>query len=249
VRRLVAVAVLVIGFWAAAAAQGLIWETTTASPSLKDRTLHSTFSYMPGRFRQASAEAGTATIFLLDKKQMISINDRNRTYSLVTFDELQESLRRRGEARERKLEESRKKLMALPEAQRKMMEAPAASSPLPVSVTKHAGTRSISGFACTGYDIVQGGKVVTTIWATTAVPGYAAMQKDMTGFSQVMAAMDPVNGRAMAEAMHKVAGFPILTEIGGRLVTTVVKVDPRATPSSAFEIPAGYQKTTSPLLR
>jgi hypothetical protein len=248
-RSALAIALLVLLGALGAFAQGLVWETSTTSPALKGRALSSTLSYMPGRFRQSSAEAGSSTIFLLDKKLMISINDRNKTYSQITFDELEESLRKRGEARERKIEESRKKIEALPEAKRKLIQEPAKTAPLPVSVIKRKETRTISGFACTGYEIKQGAKVVTTIWAATAVPGYAAMQKDMTDFSRRLAAMDPVNGRAMAEAMRKVSGFPILTEIGDRLVTTVVKVEQRSTPKEAFEIPKGYQKTPSPFLR
>jgi hypothetical protein len=247
-RGALVIAALVVLFGLSAAAQGLVWETATTSPALKGRTLASTLSYMPGRFRQTSAEAGSATIFLLDKKVMISINERNKTYSQITFDELEKSLRNRGEARERKIEESRKKIDALPEAQRKMIAPTEKAPPLPVSVTTRKESRTISGFACTGYEIRQGAKVVTTIWASTAVPGYAAMQKDMSDFSRRLAAMDPVNGRAMAEAMHKVSGFPILTEIGERLVTTVVKVEQRSTPKAAFEVPAGYQKTPWPFL-
>ena len=90
---------------------------------------------------------------------------------------------------------------------------------------------------------------MTTIWATKAVAGYAAMQKDMSDFSHRMAAMNPTNGKAMAEAMRKVDGFPILTQIGERLTTTVVNVQPAKTPKTAFEVPAGYQKTPSPLLQ
>jgi hypothetical protein len=201
--------------------------------------------------RQESPENGNATIYRLDRKMMISINERNRTYSEVTFDEFEEALRRRGEAREKREAESRRKLQALPEEQRRVIEKglpPTQATPA-TTVVRRKETRTISGFACAGFDIRQGERVVTTIWATTGVAGYAAMQKDMGDFSRRMAAMNPTNGKAMAEAMKKVEGFPILTEIGDRLTTTVVKVQPSTTAKSAFEVPAGYQKTPSPLLQ
>lgn len=254
-QRMISTALLTLAAASISLAQGLVWESATTSPMLKQQTLHSVFSYMPGMLRQASQENGTATVFRLDRKRIYMINERNKTYSEMTFDEIESAMKKKGADLDKKMGDMQKKLKDMPEEQRRMMEKalggsmPGADGETQVAVTKTAGTKTISGFACAEYVIRQGEKTVMTIWATKDVPGYAGMQKELQDFGRRMAAMNPAAGKSMAQAMKQVDGFPIQTEMGETLTTTVVKVETKATPRGAFDVPSGYQKTASPYLQ
>jgi hypothetical protein len=254
-RTIAALALLLVAASVVSFAQGLYWESNTTSPMLKDKTLHSTFAYMPGMMRQASPENGTATIFRLDRKVIISVNERNQTYSEMTFDEIEARLKEKGAGADKQMEAMKEKMKGLPEEQRKMMEKamggkmPGGASDVPVTVTTTTETKTISGYTCTQYVVHQGEKTVMSIWATKAIAGYAEMQKELSEFGRRMASLNAANGTSLADAMKQVIGFPIQTQIGETLTTTVMKVESRATPANAFEVPAGYQKTPSPYLQ
>ena len=49
-------------------------------------------------------------------------------------------------------------------------------------------------------------------------------------------------GPGMAEAYKNSDGFPIQTEMGHGMMTTVTKIERRSAPASEFEIPSGYTK-------
>ena len=255
IRSTITLLTLTIALCSFALSQGLYWESSTTSPMLKQKTLRSTFTYMPGMMRQESSENGSATIFRLDRKLIISINERNKTYSEMSFDDIESAMKNKGAGIDKRLEAMQEKLKNLPEEQRKMMEkamggtVPGREADAPVTVTKTSATKTISGFACSQYHVRQGDKTVMTLWVTRDVSGYAAMQQELQDFGRRMAAMNPVNGKSMAAAMKQVEGFPILTEMGETLTTTVTKVERRTTRRSAFEVPAGFQKTASPFLQ
>jgi len=254
VRTLFALALLLVAATVLSFSQGLYWESSTTSPMLK-QTLRSTFSYMPGMMRQASAENGTATVFRLDKKLILSIDDRKKTYSEMSFDEIESMMKKKSDGMGRQMEAMKEKMKDMPEEQRKMMEKalggamPGSTPDVPVTVTRSPESKSISGYACTQYIVRQGEKTIMTIWATKDIAGYAAMQKDLSDFGRRLASMNPVNGKTMAEAMKQVVGFPVLTQIGETLTTTVLKVESRTTSADAFEVPKGYQMTPSPYIQ
>ncbi len=255
IRTIATLTLLLLVSAALSFSQGLYWESNTTSPMLKEKTLHSTFSYMPGMMRQASAENGTATIFRLDRKVIVSINEHNKTYSEMTFDEIESAVRKKGEGIDKQKNILAEKMKNLPEEKRKMMEkmlgSASAGDPAetPVTVTKTAEAKTISGYACTQYVLHQGEKTIMTVWATKDIAGYAAMQKELQEFGRRMASLNAANGKSLADAMKEVVGFPIMTQIGETLTTTVIKVESRPTSHDMFEVPNGYQKTPSPYLQ
>jgi GLPGLI family protein len=241
---------LVFLFTASSFSQGLYWEsTTTGLPAgMKDR--QSKFYYMPKMIKETSTGTDDATVFRLDKQMIYLVNDKEKTYSTTTFDQLETSMKGVSSQMDKHMAEIQKKMESLPPEQRKMMEQmmgnkmPGKTSTAKVDVKDTGEKKTIGGYACTKYEISQDGKRLFTIWTTKEMKGFDSMKKDMEEFGQSMAAMMPMNGKAYAEGMKTVEGFPIQTELG-TMTMTVTKTEKRLTPSSEFEIPDGYKEVKS----
>ena len=121
---------------------------------------------------------------------------------------------------------------------------PGQNADAPVEVTKTGEKKTISGYSCMQYRVKQKGKELLSVWTTQDVKGFESMGKEMKEFGSRLAALNPMNGKAMAEGMKKIEGFPIQTEFGG-FTNTVTKIEQRTTPVSEFEVPAGYKKEKS----
>lgn len=225
--------------------QGLTWETTTTIPMAGDQTLMTTSSYLPRMFKQMSDKE--ATIFRLDKQIFYTVNYEKKEYSEMTFAELEALVQKTNKELEGQMAKLKEHLAGLPEDQRKSMEQMMAGQlggpdkASAISVAKSSETKTISGYACTNYVLTDGGKDIGSIWTSTAVPGYAAMQKDFKEFSQRLASQMTARGPQMADAMQKVEGFPIETTIGG-MTAMVTKISKASVAQSEFEVPAGFKK-------
>ena len=121
-RNAAAAAIFLFAACTVSLSQGLYWESSTESPLLKQKTLHSTYAYMPGMMKQESKENGSATIFRLDKQLMISLNERNKTYSEMSFDDLESMMKKKSSGMDQKMEAMQEQMKKMPEEQRKMME-------------------------------------------------------------------------------------------------------------------------------
>ncbi|MGA9117204.1 MAG: DUF4412 domain-containing protein [Bacteroidota bacterium] len=232
----------------AAAAQGLFWEslTTEGGRNTEGGEL-SRFYYMPGRFKAVQTDRGNAVIIRLDKEKMIMVDDGAKTYREMTFAELERTMRGAGAQLDAALERMKGEMENMTEEQRKMMEGvlgrtPGGESPR-VEVRKTGETRTISGYRCTRYVLLEGGEERSAVWVTGDVSGFSSLRKEMEQFGKRMAAIMPRGlERAMQETMAGLEGFPIQTEMGGGRVMRVTKVEKRSTPLSEFEPPAGYRR-------
>jgi len=63
-----------------------------------------------------------------------------------------------------------------------------------------------------------------------------------------MASMTPGGLKGIVEAMQKIDGFPIETDMGTMMTSTVTKVEMKTVGASEFEVPAGYTKVDSKLM-
>lgn len=231
-------------------AQGLAWETTSSGAVLQHGETRSRTIYMPGMIKHTQGDS-TEVIFRLDKEMISTVNHRDKTYSELTFQELEGSVKRAGAAMDEKMAEVQKQLEAMPKEQReaveKMMEGhlPKAGKEAKIEVTQTKEEKTIGGFNCTKTLVTQDGKDFFVAWTTRDVKGFDAMGKEFREYSRRMAAMLPGRGKATAEAMKQLDGFPVQTEIPGTITMTVTKVEHRSTPEKEFEVPKGYKKVKS----
>jgi hypothetical protein len=232
-------------------AQGLYWESVTGGGPLGDTQRLAKLYAMPKKLRQEEA-SGEVMIIRLDKQEVYMIKPAEKTYSVMTFAEIEEGMKKMGEQVNSKMAEMREKMKDMPEERRKMMEkmmgnfVGAGKDETPVNVKGPEGHKSILGYECKEYVVSRGENELMTLWVTNDIHGMDAMKKDWKEFAQRMTEMVPGHANALAEAFRKIDGFPMETDFGGTK-TLVTKVEKRTTPSSAFEIPEGYTKTESPM--
>ncbi|HLP17813.1 MAG TPA: DUF4412 domain-containing protein [Bacteroidota bacterium] len=242
--RIIAMLFLVTGL---VCAQGFYWETTVTGAPGGDRISKSYISQRIFKIEQEDKDK-TAMIVNLDKKLIITINGDDEEYSEITFEQLEAHMKKM----EAKMEQMQKQFKEMPEAQRKMMEGlmgPLAGGSGPIVVKRSAEKKTILGYACGKVDVQQGDKTIVTLWATNMVKGFDKIRADWDEFSTRMAAMMPGSlGKGMTEGMKKVGGFPLET-IMGSIVSTVTKLEERAIPAATFDVPAGYDKVDSELLK
>jgi hypothetical protein len=224
--------------------QGLYWETTTSVQMAGDQKINTKSYYLPRMFKQGSENE--AVVFRLDKQMMYSIDYEGKEYSEITFAELEVYIKKATDELKVQMAELKKQLASLPEDQRKMMEQMmggkgGVDDSAKVEVMKTAETKTISGYACAKYQLKKGGEEAATVWTTSGIPGFKAMQKDFQEFSQRLASQMSINGPQMAEAMQKVEGFPVETSISG-MTASVTKVSSMAVAKSEFDVPAGFKK-------
>ena len=246
---------LVWGLVAAAYGQGMYWEAKRSGGMMGDKPETDKMYYMPGMFRmEAGGEVGVV-IIRLDKQMMYNMDTKEKTYSEMTFAELEKMSKKAGAKMDEAMSKMQKQLEGMPEEQRKMVEQMMKSKmpekgqkSQPMNVAKTGEKQTISGYACTKYVVKEGDRDLISVWATKDVKGFDSMRKDMEGFQKRMAAMDPRGAQGLATAMNTIDGFPIQTDMPGGMKQVVTKVERRSTRDDAFEVPAGYKKVNPPMM-
>jgi hypothetical protein len=221
--------------------QGLYWESTisSSSGSMKDQLTKA--YYIPKMFKVESPAESAATILRMDKQLMLIVNNKEKTYSEMTFSELEAMMK----SASGQMDEMQKKMEKLPpetrEMMKKMMGDKMMKKESTVSVKKTDNKKTISGYPCVEYVITEDGKERIHLWVTSDIKGFDLMGKDFEEFGSRMAALNPIGGKSLADGMKQLKGFPIQT-IFGDITTTVTKIEERATPPSAFDPPPAYKK-------
>ena len=240
------------GIVAAAYGQGMYWEATRSGGMMGDKPEIDKMYYMPGMFRTEVGNEEGVMIIRLDKQVMYNIDVKKKTYSEMTFADLEKMSKKAGAKMDEAMSEMQKSLKDMPEEQRKMVEQmmknrmPSKGEKAPkVDVTKSGEKQTISGYACTKYIVREGGKDLLSLWTTKDVKGFEGMRKDMEGFQKRMMSMDPRGGEGLAAAMGKIDGFPIQTDMPGGMKQMVTKIERRSMRDDLFEIPAGYKKVNA----
>jgi hypothetical protein len=239
-------ALCLLGGASLAGAQGLYWESTM-SGSAGTSTDTSVSYYMPKMFKivQGGGEK-RIMLFRLDREVMYMINPEKKTYSEITFAEIEKQMTVMSKQLDEKMAEMKKQMESMPPEQRKMVEAQMgmfmkSDDPKMKPQVVNTGERStISGFSATKYVARKGENVILTVWATKDVKGWAAMKNDFEQFSKRMSSLSQITD-GISEAYRTIEGFPVRTEMGS-VVNTVTKVERRSTPVSQFEVPAGYTR-------
>jgi hypothetical protein len=230
---------------ASAFSQGLYWESTTSGGPLGDKTNVSQSYAMPKMFKVVSE--GKIMILRMDQEKIYDVNPTTKTYSEMTFAEMEAYAKKAGD----RMAQFNEKLKSMPPDQRKKMEALGALLPgkgeASVQISATDEKKTVSGFPCTKYVMTRGGKEFTTLWVTKGVSGFDNLRSDWMEFGKRMATLTGMTG--LGEAYLKIDGFPMETDMDvmGKMATVVTKVEKRSTPAGEFNVPAGYTKTESPL--
>ncbi len=233
-------------------AQGIYWESTTSGGPMGDKTVASRTYYMPKMIKVESDQNGDVILFRFDKEMMYTIQPKDKTYSEMTFAEMEQAMKNMASKTNPKMAELQEKMKNMPEAQRKMMEKmmgamPGQAGETKFEVQKTGDKKTVTGYNCTKYVITQDGKDFMTIWATKDVPGFDAMKNDLQDYSNRMMQMSPGYMKGLVEGMKKIEGFPLETDMMQGMTNVVTKFEKRSTPVAAFEVPAGYTKVKSKL--
>jgi GLPGLI family protein len=236
-------------------AQGFYWEATRSGSLIGDSSETVKYSYAAKMFKVVNGENRNATILRLDKDVMIMLNPKEKTYWEMTFADMEKAAKKAGGQMDQKMAELQEKLKDMPEEQRKMVEQMMGNKMLgakkepKLEVVKSGDTRQISGYTCTKYVVNQDGKELLTVWVTKDVKGFETIRKDMDVFRERMTAMNPMMRKGFTEGLKSIDGFPIETDMGTTMKEVVTKVERKSIPASEFEVPEGYKKVESPMMR
>jgi len=228
--------------------QGVYWESATSGGALGDRVISTQSFYMPHMFKSSTMDMGNIVIVRLDKQMIYQIDANEKTYSEMTFSEWEAQMKAMGQKMDAQRDELRKKMEEMPEEQRKMMEQmmggqmAGKTKDAPIDVKKTSESKKIAGFSCTKYSVTQEGKETIALWATKDLKGYDSMRKDMEEFTTRMMATDFGGMKGLADAMKKVDGFPMETDMHEGVKVAVTKVERKNIAANEFEVPAGFAK-------
>ncbi len=220
-------------------AQGAYWESNLSGGPFGDQpTLNKTY-YMPGMARTEQG-SGEITIIRMDQEKIYSVNPEAKEYSVMTFADLEQAAKKSNA----KMDEMKKKIAAMPPEQRKMMEQMMGDQlkgddAPPATVQGTGETKTISGWKCSKY-VVKSGSMEFTVWATKELAQPASMRKDWEQINRRLASLRPGSGKGISEAMQKIDGFPVETDMIQGIKNVVIKYEKRTSPASQFEVPAGY---------
>lgn len=225
--------------------QGVYWEGTMSGMHVGERVTK--MYYMPKKFKAVTGADEQVMIVRLDKEVIYTLEPKDKTYSEMTFAEMETMMKKAGSKIDSQMEDLKKKMESMPEEQRKMVEKMMGDKMTgkgkegTAEVSNTGEKKTINGYACTKFVIKQNGNEFMTVWATKDIKEFEPMRKDMEEFSKRMMAMNPMRSKGLVEAMKKIDGFPIETFLQG-VKNVVTKVEKRTTASNEFEVPAGYTK-------
>jgi len=230
-------------------AQGLCTEGTTSGGPLGDKVRNTKTYIMPKMYRHEGGD-GNVVIIRLDKEMLYLVTPEAKTYSVMTFAEMEEKAKTAGAQMDARTQEMQEKLKDMSDEERQMMEKMMGrmmgGKEKKVDVEGPGEKKTINGYSCAKYTATSDGNVVLTVWTSKDVKGFESMKHDWEKFSSRLMSMNPLKGKILAEAFKKIDGFPMQTEVGG-MTMLVTKIEKRTTPASQFEVPSSYTQTDSPL--
>jgi uncharacterized protein DUF4412 len=221
-------------------AQGLYWESTSTGGPFGDGT-SKTYA-APKKFKMETG--GEVMIFRLDQEKVYMVKPGSKTYSEMTFEEME------AVGQEMKAV-MKKQLENISPEQRKAMEkqigAILRDKPAKVDVEKTPEKKDIAGRSATKHVVKEEGKETVTLWLTDDLKEFKTLKADFAAVTKWMATVDP-GAISVAAAAEKIDGFPleiVVKDLGAK--QTVTKVEGRSVADSEFEIPADFKKTPSML--
>lgn len=230
-------ALVLIGLQPAAFGQDITLHQSTTSSGMMgggDRTSTSTQYYSSKALRTSTSE-GQDNIILFETGKIINIDNKKRTYTEFTVEELNQMLSKLGGQSGPDKEKM--------EQMRKMMEQ-MGQKVSDFSVTKEGPGEKIAGYATEKYRVT--GPMEMEIYAAPDLK-IPALYYDVM---KVRAQSNPMfDMRKLYEEMKKISGMPLKTVTNMKMMnmevkttTVVTSVDRGPIPASTFEVPAGYKQ-------
>jgi len=237
---------LAIPTWASAQISALfssdltLHETTTGSGMMgKGGGTQTVTNYFSRSAMKRESSDGNDMIILFDKGTIISIDNKKKTYTETTMQELQAIFDKVGAEMDKNKEAM--------EAMKKMMGQAAGS----FTVTKVGPGGNIAGYATEHYLIA--GPMEMEIWAAPELKMpelyYDALKmriprNPMFDMGKMYDEMKKINGMALkSNTTIKMMGQEMKTS------TVVTAVEKGSIPASKFEVPAGYKSVPNKMLQ
>jgi hypothetical protein len=194
-----------------------------------------TKQYISALGTRATSGDGTEIIVRVDQKKMYVLHPAQKTYSEMTFDEMQKMASSAASAMEN----------MPPEAAAQMKKMMGAMGPTTVTVTHVGPGETIAGYATEKYHVVLGALMEGDIWATPALTFPPVFYDAMKAAAPSTPMLDM---KKVYEEYKKIKGIPLKsvskTKMMGREMTSttlVTSVNKSAIPPATFAVPAGYK--------
>ncbi len=240
---------------ASAFSQGLVWQSKTEGAVKERMTENFAMPKMFKTVRSEDVKEGAIVIFRLDKELLWTLNPEKKTYSEMTFAEMEKLMSKAGGKMDAAMAKMEEQMKDMTPEQREMMQKmmggkmPGAGSSKPTQVKNTGERKTISGYACTKFVVTDDEKDFMTLWVTRDVRGFEPLMADWKEFSKRMGAMNRF-AKGAVDAYKNIEGFPIETTVSmmnTTVTTTVTKIERRSTPANEFQVPSGYTKVKSQL--
>jgi len=254
-RAIVIAASLTLAASVLAAADGV----TITSKITKDGTTSTATSYVTEDHARWQSPEGVVIIDAKDS-QMIMINDARKTYSVLTKADIDAAeAKMKEQMNSPEMQKAQEAMKNLPPEQRARMESMMGGM-FAVDVQKVGTSRKIAGYTCEDWTVKIGTMSTTEECVSSEVKiplkTWEMFKSWTDSMKSMMAAMGPA-GKSMGnmtEQMKKIKGIPLASKTTTNIMghsssssTEVTEIKNGSIPASAFEIPAGYTKTDSPM--
>jgi hypothetical protein len=207
--------------------QGLTMTMTSNAGGQTSTTTH----YFSGNASKSVSSTGMDSIIRYDQEKLISIDNKKKTYTEMTFQQMQAMM-----------DQAVAGMNADPETMAAMKKMMGGGSG-PLSVTKQGAGETIAGYATEKYLVT--GPMDMEIWAAPDLKVPATYFDSM----KLRIPANPMfDMRKMFDAFKQINGWPVkyvmTMKMMGRAMTTTseaTSIQKGAIPASTFEVPAGYK--------
>lgn len=212
-------------------AQDLTLVNTTTANGRQTQTTQ----YITATATRTSAGDGSEVVLRLDQKKMYLIHSKQKTYSEMTFDEMQKMASAASSAMNN----------LPPEAAAQMQKMMGGMGGGQVTVTHVGAGEVIAGYPTEKYHVVIGAIMEGDIWAAPGLSLPAVFYDAMKAATPSTPMLDM---KKLYEEYKKIKGVPLKsvsnTKMMGQSMTSttlVTAVDKSRIPASTFEVPAGFK--------
>lgn len=193
-----------------------------------------TKQYISALGTRSTSGDGSEVIVRLDQKKMYVVRPAQKTYSEMTFDEMQKMASSAASA-----------MQNLPPEAAAQMQKMMGGAGSAVTVTHVGPGETIAGYATEKYHVVLGGLMEGDIWAAPALVLPTVFYDAMKAAAPSTPMLDM---KKVYEEYKKIKGIPLksvsTTKMMGREMTSttvVTSVDKTPIPPATFDVPAGYR--------
>jgi hypothetical protein len=206
---------------------------TASSGRGGDRTTTVT-TYMSGGVVKRSSSDGNDTILRLDEGKMVIVDNNKKTYSEVTFQEMQAMMDAAGAPAQN----------LPPEAAAAMQKMMGGAATTPITVTKTGPGEPIAGYATEKYQVT--GPMAMEIWAA---PDLKVPPQFYDAIKVRMPRNPMFDMGKLYDEMKKIGGYPLkqnttmtMMNVEAKSTMVVTAVDKTPIPKTTFDVPVGYKK-------